>query len=45
MMNIQQKALTLSCAVLLALPLSAARPSTMCIYAEDEVATEDASTG
>lgn len=44
-LNIQQKALTLSCAVLLALPLFAAGPSTMCVYAEDEVATEDASTG
>ena len=42
--RIQKKILTLSCAVLLALPLSAAGPSFMSIYAEDEVAVEDAST-
>ena len=44
-MRIQKKVLTLSCAALLALPLSAAGPSAMRIYAEDEVATEDASGG
>ena len=44
-MRIQKKVLTLSCAALLALPLSAAGPSAMRIYAEDEVATEETSGG